>query len=142
QRFNLFKMTHYISGEEAVKVIRSNDKVFVHGGAATPNYLLRKMVDRASELKNVEIISMSTYGEALYAEEKYKDNFFSNSLFVSANIRKAVNSGQGDYIPVFLSEIPNLFRRKIIQPDVAMVQVSPPDSHGFCSLGLSVDVAT
>ena len=135
-------MIQYISGEEAVKVIRSNDKVFVHGGAATPNYLLRKMVDRAPELKDVEIISMSTYGEALYAEEKYKENFFSNSLFVSANIRKAVNSGQGDYIPVFLSEIPNLFRRKIIQPDVAMIQVSPPDSHGFCSLGLSVDVAT
>lgn len=134
-------MANYISGEEAAKIIRSGDKVFVHGGAATPHFLLKKMVERASELKDVEIISMSTYGDALYADEKYKDNFHVNSLFVSANVRQAVNSGRGDYVPIFLSEIPNLFRRKIIPLDVALVQVSPPDKHGYCSLGLSVDAA-
>jgi acyl-CoA hydrolase len=131
----------YISGEEAVKIIKSGDKVFVHGGAATPHFLLEKMVDRAGELQNVELISISSQGAALYADEKYKDNFHINSLFVSANVRQAVNEGRGDYIPVFLSEIPNLFKRNIIPLDVALVHVSLPDSHGFCSLGVSVDVA-
>ena len=135
-------MANYISAAEAVKVIKSGDKVFVHGGAATPHSLLEKMIERAPELTNVEIISMSTYGEALYTDEKYKDSFHVNSLFVSANVRQAVNEGRGDYIPVFLSEIPNLFRRKIIQLDVALMHVSPPDKHGFCSLGVSVDVAS
>ena len=134
-------MASYISGEEAVKVIKSGDKVFVHGGAATPHYLLRKMVERANELSNVELISISSQGPALFAEEKYRNSFYINSLFVSANVRAAVNSGRGDYIPVFLSEIPNLFKRNIISLDVALVHVSPPDEHGFCSLGVSVDVA-
>ncbi|HJY23719.1 MAG TPA: hypothetical protein VJ279_12580, partial [Hanamia sp.] len=134
-------MANYISGEEAVKVIKSGDKIFVHGGAATPHFLLEKMVERADELKDVELISISSQGAALYADEKYKDNFHINSLFVSANVRKAVNEGRGDYIPVFLSEIPNLFKRNIIPLDVALVHVSLPDTHGFCSLGVSVDVA-
>lgn len=134
-------MGNYISGEEAVKVIKSGDKVFVHGGAATPHFLLEKMVGRANELRDVELISISSQGAALYADEKYKDNFHINSLFVSANVRKAVNEGRGDYIPVFLSEIPNLFKRNIIPLDVALVHVSLPDKHGFCSLGVSVDVA-
>jgi acyl-CoA hydrolase len=136
-----FKMANYISGEEAIKVIKSGDKVFVHGGAATPHFLLEKMVERADQLRNVELISISSQGAALYAEEKYKGNFHINSLFVSANVRKAVNEGRGDYIPVFLSGIPNLFKRNIIPLDVALVHVSLPDAHGFCSLGVSVDVA-
>jgi len=135
-------MSKYISGEEAVKVIKSFDKVFVHGGAATPHYLLRKMVERAEELRNVELISISTQGEALFAEKKYHESFRVNSLFVSANVREAVNDGRGDYIPVFLSDIPNLFRKNILPLDVALVQVSLPDKHGFCSLGVSVDVAS
>jgi len=134
-------LANYISGTDAVKVIKSGDKVFVHGGAATPHFLLEKMVERAHELRNVELISISSQGAALYADEKYKDNFHINSLFVSANVRQAVNEGRGDYIPVFLSEIPNLFKRNIIPLDVALVHVSLPDKHGFCSLGVSVDVA-
>jgi acyl-CoA hydrolase len=134
-------MANYIAGEEAIKVIKSGDKVFVHGGAATPHFLLEKMVERADELKGVELISISSQGAALYADKKYKDNFHINSLFVSANVRKAVNEGRGDYIPVFLSEIPNLFKRSIIPLDVALMHVSLPDTHGFCSLGVSVDVA-
>lgn len=135
-------MTKYISGEEAVKVIKSGDRVFVHGGAATPHYLLRKLVERADELSDIELVSISLQGEALFAEKKYKGVFKINSLFVSANIREAVNDGRGDYVPVFLSEIPILFRRGILPLDVALVQVSPPDKHGFCSLGVSIDIAS
>ena len=131
----------YISAAEALQVIKSNDKVFVHGGAATPHFLLRTIVERADELRNVELISISTQGEALFADPKYHESFKINSLFVSANVREAVNDGRGDYIPVFLSDIPNLFRKNIIPLDVALVQVSPPDKHGYCSLGVSVDVA-
>lgn len=135
-------MNAEISGEEALKIVKSGDKVFVHGGAATPHYLLKKLVERAHELSNVELICISTQGEALFADKKYKDSFFINSLFVSANVRDAINDGQGDYIPVFLSDIPNLFRKEILPLDVALVHVSPPDSHGYCSLGVSVDVVT
>lgn len=134
-------MEKFISAEEAVKVIKSGDRVFVHGGAAVPHHLLKKMVERSDELFDVEVVSVSLQGEALFADKKYKDNFRVNSLFVSQNVREAVNDGRGDYIPVFLSEIPNLFRRNILPLDVALVQVSPPDKHGYCSLGVSVDVA-
>jgi acyl-CoA hydrolase len=131
----------YISGEEAVKAIKPGNRVFIHGGAATPHHLINKMVERASELWNVELVSISLQGNISFADPKYKDSFFINSLFVSAPVRKAVNDGRGDYVPVFLSEIPNLFRRNVLPIDVALVQVSPPDKHGFCSLGVSVDVA-
>jgi acyl-CoA hydrolase len=134
-------MEKYISAEEAVKVIKSGNRVFIHGGAAVPHHLVEKMVERASELFDVEIVSVSLQGKAPFSDKKYKDNFRINSLFVSQNIREAVNDGRGDYVPIFLSEIPNLFRRNILPIDVALVQVSPPDKHGYCSLGVSVDVA-
>ena len=132
---------NYISAEEALKVIKPGQRVFVHGGAATPHYLLKKLAERSSELWNVEIVSISMQGDAVIADKKYKDSFRINSLFVSQNIREAVNDGRGDYVPIFLSEIPILFRRGILPIDVALVQVSPPDKHGFCSLGVSVDIA-
>ncbi len=134
-------MEKYIAAEEAVKVIKSGNRVFIHGGAAVPHHLVQKMVERAPELWDVELVSISLQGEALFADKKYKDNFKINSLFVSQNIREAVNDGRGDYVPVFLSEIPNLFRRNILPIDVALIQVSLPDRHGYCSLGVSVDVA-
>jgi acyl-CoA hydrolase len=89
----------------------------------------------------IELVGISMQGEALFAEKKYKSSFRVNSLFVSPNLRDAVNDGRADYVPVFLSEIPNLFKRKILPLDVALVQVSPPDKHGYCSLGVSVDCA-
>jgi acyl-CoA hydrolase len=141
-RKNKIVMTKYISGEDAVKIIKPGDRVFVHGGAATPHYLVRKLVDRANELSDVELVSISMQGEAPFTDKKYKGIFRINSLFVSPNVREAVNDGRGDYIPIFLSEIPVLFRRGILPLDVAMVQVSPPDKHGYCSLGVSVDVAS
>jgi len=135
-------MTKYITGEEAVKQIASRNRVFIHGGAATPHHLLRKLVERAEELYDVELISISQQGEAIFNDPKYKSSFRLNSLFVSQNVREMVNDGRGDYIPVFLSEIPNLFRRNILPLDVALIQVSPPDKHGYCSLGVSVDVVS
>ncbi len=131
----------YVNGEDAVKFIKPGQRVFIHGGAATPHHLLKKLGERAKELWNVELVSISLQGDAVLADKKYKESFRMNSLFVSENIREAVNSGRGDYVPVFLSEIPLLFKRNILPLDVAIVQVSPPDKHGFCSLGVSVDIA-
>lgn len=131
----------YKSAEEALAVIKSGDRVFIQGSAATPQYLVRKLAERADSLRDVELVSISTYGDFPLSEERYKDSFFTNSLFVSANVRDAVNSGRGDYVPIFLSEIPKLFRSGNMPLDVAIVHVSPPDRHGYCSLGVSVDIA-
>lgn len=131
----------YQSGEEAIKIIKPGSRIFIHGGAATPLYLLRKLADRSSELFDVEIVSTSLQGNILIADPKYRENFRINSLFVSQNVREAVNEGRADYVPVFLSEIPQLFRKGILAIDVAIVHVSPPDKHGYCSLGTSVDCA-
>jgi len=128
-----------VTPEEAVKIISSNQRVFIQGGVATPQVLVRAMTARAMELRNVEVVHLHTEGEASYAEETMKDSFCVNSFFIGPNVRQAIKSGNAQYIPVFLSEIPNLFRRKILPLDVAMVQVSPPDKHGYCSLGVSVD---
>ncbi|HEX6891751.1 MAG TPA: acetyl-CoA hydrolase/transferase C-terminal domain-containing protein [Chryseolinea sp.] len=130
------------SGEEAIKAIKPGDRVYIHGGAATPAYLLDKLVERADELWNVELVSISLQGRASVMDPKYKASFRMNSLFVSENVRQAVNDGRADYVPIFLSDIPLLFRRNILPIDVALVQVSPPDKHGYCSLGVSVDVAS
>lgn len=113
----------------------------MHGSAATPGSLLRALEGRASELRAVEIVSLTTLGEMPLAKPEYSDSFYFNSVFVSANIRHLVNSGMGSYIPVFLSEIPILFRKKILPIDVSLIHVSPPDAHGYCSLGVSVDIA-
>jgi acyl-CoA hydrolase len=131
----------YISGEEAVSKIKSGNRVYVHGGAATPHFMLKKLAERSDELYNVEIVSISMQGDSVIAAEKYRNNFRINSLFVSENVREAVNAGRGDYVPIFLSEIPILFKRNILPINVAIVQVSPPDKHGYCSLGVSVDIA-
>ncbi len=131
----------YIAGDEAIKAIKPGHRVFIHGGAATPHYLINKMVERASSLWNVELVSISLQGDVAFADPEYRDHFRINSLFVSASVRQAVNEGRGDYIPIFLSEIPTLFKNNILPLDVALVQVSPPDRHGYCSLGVSVDVA-
>jgi len=131
----------YVSGDEALKAVQSCSRVFIHGGAATPHFLLRKLVERADELHDVELVCISLQGAAPFADARYKGIFRLNSLFVSANVRDLVNTGLGDYIPVFLSEVPQLFRRGVLPLDVALVQVSLPDQHGYCSLGVSVDVA-
>ncbi len=130
-----------VSPEEAVQLVNSHQRVFVHGSAATPSVLVRALANRKDELENVEIVSITTLGDMPLAEAYCKGSFYINSLFVSENVRQAVNSEQGGYVPIFLSEIGRLFRKNILPIDVAMVQVSPPDQHGYCSLGTSVDVA-
>lgn len=131
-------MYTYTTAEEAVKLITSNDRVLIHGVNAVPYSLVKAMVDRASELRNVEIVHIHTERDILYTKPEYKDSFHSNSFFVGANVRTAVKEGRGDYIPVFLSEVPGLIRKDILPIDVALLNVSPPDKHGYCSLGVSL----
>lgn len=126
---------------EAVKMIRSGNRVFVHGSAATPINLLQALIKRREELKDVELVSITTLGHGIFNKAEMAGSFFLNSLFVSENCREIANSECGDYVPVFLSEISQLFEKNILPLDVALVHVSPPDKHGFCSLGTSVDIA-
>ncbi|HKJ46762.1 MAG TPA: acetyl-CoA hydrolase/transferase C-terminal domain-containing protein [Balneolales bacterium] len=127
--------------EEAVSCIKSGDRVFIHSVAAAPHQLIRAMTNRAPELKDVEVVHIHTEGDAPYVAPEYAGSFCTNCMFVGANVREALTTGRADYIPVFLSEVPALFRQKILPIDVAMIQVSPPDKHGYCSLGVSVDVS-
>ncbi len=131
----------YSSAESALQVIKSNQRVFIHGSAATPTHLVSKLAEQAPRLRNVEIVCISVLGDFAPAMPEYSDSFFINSLFVSQPIREAVHQGRADYVPVFLSEIPDLFKANILELDVAIVHVSPPDAHGYCSLGVSVDIA-
>jgi len=132
---------HYstLAAKEAVAKIKSGDRVFLHTAAATPQRLIEAMVERACELKNVEIVSLHTEGDAAYARPEYRESFRLNALFVGKNVRKSVQDGDGDAIPVFLSDVPSLFYNRILPLDVALVHVSLPDRHGYCSLGVSVD---
>lgn len=129
------------TAEETVQVVKSGDRVFIQGAAMTPNELVNALCERHKEVENVEIISIHTEGDAPYTQEPYCNSFRLNSCFVGGNVRKSVNSLKADYIPIFLSEIPRLFKSEYLPLDVAIVQVSPPDKHGYCSLGVSVDVA-
>jgi len=131
----------YISAEEAVKMVKPGDRVFIHGSAATPVYLVKALQQRHAALKEVELVSITNIGDIDFDRPEYRKSFFFNSLFVSANTRAVANSHDGDYVPVFLSQIPQLFRKNILPIDVAFIHVSPPDAHGFCSLGTSVDIA-
>jgi 4-hydroxybutyrate CoA-transferase len=135
------KALESVSSEIAVECVKSGDRVFVHGVAAAPHILLDALVKRAPDLRDVEIVHLHTEGPAPYSKPEFADSFRVNAFFVGSNVRQAVNEGRGDYIPVFLSEIPALFRKNVLPLEVALIHVSPPDNHGFCSLGVSVDIA-
>ncbi|MBV6878267.1 acetyl-CoA hydrolase/transferase C-terminal domain-containing protein [Epilithonimonas ginsengisoli] len=134
-------MINYVSAAEAVSIIKSGDRIFGHGSACTPNILYNELGNQSSRLKDVEMVSITQQGNVEIAKPQYKDSFYINSLFTSAPVREAVNSENGDYVPIFLSEIPILFKNGILPIDVALITVSPPDAHGYCTLGTSVDVA-
>jgi len=134
-------MVQYVSAEEAVSMIQSGNRIFSHGSACTPNLLIDELAKQSSRLKGVEFVSITKQGNVAVAKPQYKGSFYINSLFVSTPVRDAVNSDRGDFVPVFLSEIPTLFKKGLLPIDVAMVTVSPPDQHGYCTLGTSVDVA-
>ncbi|WKZ80722.1 MAG: acetyl-CoA hydrolase/transferase C-terminal domain-containing protein [Fimbriimonadaceae bacterium] len=131
-------MSSHLSAEQAVSSIASGSRVYVHGMAATPQALVRALSQR-TDLRDVEVVHLHTEGPAPYAEPNMQGRFRVNALFVAPNVRDAVNEGRADFVPVFLSEVPALFRNGILPLDAALIQVSPPDKHGFCSLGVSVE---
>jgi 4-hydroxybutyrate CoA-transferase len=127
-----------VSAEVAVSNVKSGDRVFLHGMSAMPQVLSRALRAREGDIHDVEICHLHTEGPSAFLDSS---SFFLNNLFVGSNVREAVQRGLADYVPVFLSEVPNMFRRGVLPIDVAMVQVSPPDKHGFVTLGVSVDAA-
>ncbi|WP_064196324.1 MULTISPECIES: acetyl-CoA hydrolase/transferase family protein [Emticicia] len=130
---------HITTADEALKFVKSGDKIFIHSVAAVPHHLVRALVARANEIKGIEIYHLHTEGEAPYTEQQYAENFHTNAFFIAKNTRTAIAEGRGSYIPVFLSEIPRLFTQNIIKLNIALISVSTPDKSGFCSLGTSVD---
>jgi len=130
-----------VSPEEAVSIVKSGDQVFIHSAAAAPQVLVQALADRAKELHDVDVYQLHTEGEAPYAKPEFQGNFRVKSLFTGANVRRAINEGRADFVPIFLSDIPRLFRRGKIQLNVAILQVSPPDKNGYCTLGVSVDTS-
>ena len=123
---------------EAVACVKSGHRVFFHGGVATPLLLVKALVDRAPELRDVEITHIHVSGTCEYAKPEYARSFRVANLFTGTNMRPYIDHDRVDYIPCFLSEIPSLFRTHVRHLNVAMVQLSPPDKHGFCTLGTSV----
>ena len=134
-------MSKLCTADEAVNHINSNQRVFVHGGVATPTALVDALVRDARRLRNVELIHLHTSGDAAYAKPEHARSFRVANLFVGQNMRHLLDGERVDYLPCFLSEIPQLFRSGRRALDAALVQVSPPDKGGYCSLGVSVDIA-
>ena len=132
-------MSKYVTAAEALKVVQSGNRIYVQAAGATPTILTDALAERAAELRDVEVCHMHTEGIAAYADPKLKDSFHVNSFFIGKNVRHTLAAGNGSYTPVFLSEIPRLFRKNILPLDVVFIHVSPPDHHGYCSLGVSVE---
>jgi acyl-CoA hydrolase len=132
-------MITFTAAEEAVKKVKSGDRIHIQGVALTPHILIEALVARAHELRDVVIHHIHTEGAAPYVDEKYADNFKLESFFVGGNVRQATQRGNADYIPVFLHETQRLYREGVLPLDVAFVQISPPDKHGWVSLGTSAE---
>ena len=124
----------------AISRVRRGQRLFIGSGAAVPQLLVAALAERAEELSDMEIYHMMTLGVAPYVEAKFERNFRHNAFFIGSNVRRAIQEGRADYTPVFLSEIPLLFRTRRVSLDVALISVSPPDEHGYCSYGVSVDI--
>ena len=129
-----------VCAEEAVRSIHTNARIFIGSNAAEPQALVDALTHSADHIERAEIVHIMTMGTAPYSEPKFENRFRHNAFFIGANVRDAVNACRADYTPVFLSEIPALFRNGQVPLDHALVMVSPPDAHGYCSLGVSVDV--
>jgi acetyl-CoA hydrolase len=124
---------------EAVGCVASGHHVWLHAGCNNPEELVKALVGRADELENVEVTHLLTFGAADHVDPRYEKTFRHRALFTGRNVRQAVNEGRADFVPVFLSEIPGLIRDGTVPVDVALIQVSPPDEHGFCSYGVGVE---
>ena len=134
----------FASEDEIFSHIHRGDRIFIASACGEPQYLVSALIKYTESYPkaffDAEVIHIWTLGLAPYTEERFKYNFRHNSFFIGNSTREAVNRGMADYTPVFLSEVPNLFARKVIPIDVAMIQTSPPDQHGYMSLGISVDI--
>ena len=130
----------YVTPDEAVKVIKSGDRVYIQSGCAYPQRLVEAMSERKDELQDVELCHLMVFGEAPYMKPEMEGHFRHNGFFLGGNTRKQVKEGKADFMPIFLSEIPKLIRHDTKHKvDVVLIQVSPPDMHGFCSMGVAVD---
>ena len=128
------------SPNAAIAVIESGDHIFLGSGAAEPQELVKALVDRAQQVFGAEIVHILTLGIAPYVQPEWGENFRHNALFIGPNVRQAIAEGRADYTPIFLGEIPRLFETGRIALDIALIQVSPPDAHGYCSYGVSTDI--
>jgi len=128
-----------VTAAEAMDYIQSNMRVYIHPGCAEPEALVEALMVRGPFVKNVEIVHLMTAGRADYVAPQMEGHFRHNAMFMGGNVRKAVNEGRADYTPIFLSQVEELFENGQMPIDVAMIQVSPPDSHGFCSFGVGVE---
>jgi acyl-CoA hydrolase/GNAT superfamily N-acetyltransferase len=131
---------NWVTATEALTQLRNGMRVFIGSGCAAPGLLIEALAARAPEVYDVEVLHILTHGPAPYARRELLEHVRQNSFFIGGNVRSAVHEGVADYTPIFLSEIPRLFRERRMHLDIALVQVSPPDRHGFCSFGVSVDV--
>lgn len=122
----------------ALSAIQSNNRIYVGGGAGVPVELTKGLTARAPELRDVELTHILTFAPAPYCDPAYQDSFRVNALFIGHNVRQAVQEGRADFTPIFLNEIPGLFRDGYLPIDVALIALSPPDEHGFCSFGVEV----
>jgi acyl-CoA hydrolase len=130
----------YTEAATALQDVQSGHRVYVHGSAQTPLHLLSELAKQKDRLRDVELVFITVQGDITVDRPEFEGHFNINCMFVSESVRLAVNEGRADFIPVFLSDIPDLFK-SVMPVDVALVQVSPPDQHGYCSLGASVDIA-
>ena len=126
--------------QEALRAIKRGGHIFIGSGAASPQLLIEEMARQADDFVDTEIVHLMTLGAAPYVERRFRHRFRHNAFFVGSNVRQAVAEGRADYTPIFLSEIPALFKSRRFHLDVALIQVTPPDAHGFCSFGVSVDI--
>ncbi len=141
ENMNQLYRNKIVSAKEALKSVKSGDVVVFHAAASEPTTLVNALVDRAAELRNVQIVHMTSLGEAKYTYPDMADSFWHNGLFVSTATRKAVNEGRADFTPCLYSHVPRLFEDKIISANVLLLQITPPNEEGYCSFGLTVDYA-
>ncbi len=127
------------TADEALEVVRSGHRVYIHQGCAEPEELVRALTRRGPQLHDVEVIHLATFGNADYTLPQYEGHFRHNAFFIGENVRAAVQEGRADYIPIFLSEIERLFTSGAMPIDVALLQCTPPDDYGYMSLGPSID---
>lgn len=136
------KDVKWMTAAEAVKLVKSNDKVYIQGSTSIPETLCDALAARAEELRGVEVYSGFAIGrrEAPYCRSEYRESFFPISLFIANSVREAIGRGEGQSVPGFLGEIPSFFRQGLIPLDVTFLNVSPPDENGYCSYGISADL--